>query len=353
MKYPIISMLALSLLLAGCTASTSQNSEQYDKIAEQLAQINQKLDSISQVIEGRNRQPLVIRNAVSRKFSRNQGEAIALAQIPKLSEKPSAEEVKKYIEAIRKASAGQMTFTSEDIQIKMLQEIGPGYLQTVVVPFLDLEKTEQQFFHLNYALPYLVAKDDKDFVLKNILNYPRFAAIALENGWGKEARRDIFNVFENNDFQRHLLCSKIGEIVETPEDRAKLIELYTKGTNTMTLYDTIKTFPDIDMEKIDNEAWENQRFSNSWNHKQYAIRAASRGNLSALEFLIMETRMDDMKSLDRDYTAALRRLTGLPPNADSLMAWFRKNKDRLYFDKEQQRFLVKEETATAPAGNEP
>ncbi len=333
MKYHIISIPA-ALLLAGC--ATSPTPEQYDKLADQLAKINQNLEAINKAVENNNRlMQLSTQSTSSRTSTANRGNMLALSKIAKLSEKPTDAEIRKYILAIKAASDGQNHFGPDDIQTKMLREIGPGHL-SVIIPFLD-----NSFYHLDQALPALIEEKDKDFVTKNILRYPRMAVIAFKMGWEKDAKDDIFKVFETDNNQIWELKSNIGKIVETPEDRERVIKVYINGASASDLYNTIQAFPDIDLVKINNDAWEKQKYSHSWSRIQYGIKAASTGNKEALGSLIQLFSTDRNTFNHNEGATTLMRLTGQTLNAAKLTEWYDKNKDNLYFDKEKGRFLVK------------
>ncbi len=341
MKYHIISIPA-ALLLAGC--ATSPTPEQYDKLADQLAKINQNLEAINKAVENNNRlMQLSTQSPTSRVSTANRGNLLALSKIAKLSEKPTDEEIRKYIIAVKAASEGQNHFSPDDIQSKMLREIGPGHL-SVIIPFLS-----DNFYHLDHALPALIEEKDKDFVTKNILRYPRMAVIAFKMGWEKDAKEDIFKVFESSNNQMWELKNNIGKIVETPEDRERVIKVYVNGSSASDLYNTVRAFPDIDIVKINNDAWEKQKYTYSWNRVQYGLKAASTGNKDALGSLIVLYSTERNTFNHNDGATTLMRLTGQSLNAAKLTEWYDKNKDNLYFDKEKGRFLVKPaEPAPAP-----
>ncbi len=161
-------------------------------------------------------------------------------------------------------------------------------------------------------------------------------------------------MLETNSNGSWELMRNIGPIIETPEDRERVIQVYINGSNTGELFNTIKAFSGIDLAKINNEAWERHQYDQPWSRLQYATRAADTGNLKALEAIIQGFGQNRNGFIHNESAATLMRLTRQPLNFDRLMKWFEENKDNLYFDKEQRRFLVRKKAekpapALAPA----
>ncbi len=338
MKYRILSMMSL-VVLGGCM--TGPTPEQYEKMAENLNNINKNLEVISKAIEEQNRMMVALGGDSS--MGSRRGNLARLAKIEKLPPNSTEEQVKEYISQIVQASTGQHSYSSSDIQVKMFKAIGKGHFKAII----ELLKTDdfRHAFHLRQALPELADEKDKDEIIKNMEIIPELAPIAIKMGWGDEYKDKLWDIMERGE-NIWELQRVIGPLIKTDKDRERVIKVYINGRNSTELFESIKSFPNVDLADVTTRAWDVQKYAQEWQRNKYAMDAAENGNVDALGTLIisLNTRGSNLLNSGQNIGARLMKLTKQPLIPQELYDWYSSNKDKLYFDKETGTFKVKGNT---------
>lgn len=334
MKYPL-SFAASLLLLAGCqsdrpTAAQEEILHRLDAINTSLDQLGKNLEA-SRKTERGNANPNGLREADPAK----------LAAIPPLPDNPTDSQIRSYMAAIRAATAGQNSFSTEQPQVAMYRKIGPGHL-SILLPEIN---GSPQSWHLLYALPFLVGPADKKTALAALPEVPELLVPVLKNGWGKEIKKEVFATLGNSrNFMIQDQKKAILALVENEEDRKRLIQAFLERPNLLFLFDDLSRMPGVNAAELINQAWERQRFSNeNWSLQQLALQAARHGNIEALGFLInkFSTRAPN-NYLGDDIIIFLAAATGQPLQAEKLQNWYSENHDKLVFDPATTRYRVKQ-----------
>jgi len=333
MKYSLCFAASL-LLLAGCqndrpTAAQEEIIGRLDAISSSIDRLGKSLETSRQLSRG----DIIRRNVF-------EVDPAKLAAIPPLPEKPTDGQILSYIAAIKAASAGQNSFSTNQPQVALYRKIGPGHLK-LLLPEISQSASN---YHLLCALPDLVGPADKEFALATLPEVPNLLIPVLKNGWGKEIKKDAFAILAGSrTFSIQSQKKEILELVENDEDRKQLIQAFIVQPNLLFLYDDLSKMPGVDATELINQAWESQRFnSQNWTLQQLGLQAARRGNIEALGFLINKfcTRTPNDYFSD-DIIIYLALATGQPLQAEKLQNWYSENRDKLVFDPTTKRYQVK------------
>ncbi len=334
MKYLTLTYTGLlALLVGGCTAPTP---EQYDRLARQLEDINKNLAAMTESYDTYNRllaaeeQEARIRARAADVRKEN---LYKLRRIRKLSENPTEEQVRNYLEQILAAS-GEEPCDKEAPQVKMLRAIGPGHLDALL-PYL---KAGKPVAALELILPELVSPKDKQLVLENLKEVPVLAVAAIRQGWGNDARETIFGILEDGKYGEDLI-PYLKTLTQNAADRERIVNLYINRESTGALYPVIRDFPDLDIVNVNNRAWARQK-KNADTAPQYAMRAAETGNVEALGYVINGFFDPKTAELFPGADVLLIKLTGLSLDRKTLTTWYQTNKDKLFIEEKSGRFSI-------------
>ncbi len=322
------------LLLAGC--STPQPTPAQQQIIKQLEAINRSLETLAKETKD-NRQSAL----AEIKFQASPDRGInlrALSAIKALPAKPTDDEIRRYVQEITTASANQNSFSGNDPQVALLRKIGPGRV-AAWAPYL----TDHRAYHLQYALPDLIGKEDKQEALKLFRVQPRLLPAILQNGWIDDAREEIFGVIASQDYLDHRLQNYLPQLCKTQQDQKRLEELFCQKPSLIQMYDAICKLPGVDAAKLAENAWKNQHLSaNEWQRRMLAYHAARHGNVEALGTLVRDYCSRQPNSyFDQNILYFLSMATGQPLQPAILQKWYDTNKDRLAFDAANRRYQVK------------
>lgn len=326
---------ACAILLPVCASGDDEKIRILTEIRSQLEEANKKLDKINEKIT-----TLPSRSMSSPPAGRVVNSfpppAREFAKI-KLPEKPTPEEVVEYIRKIQAVPVPRHGGSSRDPQVEMYAKIGPGYLG-VILPLL---KSPEYSRHLKYALPRLVGKPDKEFVLRNLSRYPELTPSVIIHGWFPEAKNQVIAILKNTrDFSE--FQEAISVMAATPEGRTALVEVFRVNPYADYLFMRIESFPDVDHEKLAREVWEKM----SPNRRiLLTLFAARNGVKEALSELVSRAAaMPEYVSIAGTRNVSLaqfvNQLLGQKTNIRETAAWYSRNSDWLVFDKQKRQYVL-------------
>ncbi len=341
-------------LLSGCSPRKDEQLRVLTEIRSQLEQSNKQLENVNKklaLLETEIKNLQRRGGMASPGFQTLRSDPVALAKI-KLPENPTDIQVTEYIQKIQGASANQNVFSTTDPQVAMYAKIGPGHLDVVMSALM----TMQNPIHLRYALPKLVGKSDKDFVLKNLPQYPQLITSVFENGWFPEARKTVIEAMENTQ-SFHEFERVVPLMIATPEDQKALVRIFQNNPSAGGLAARIETFPDIDFGKLAETAWKKHRFSQRpWEILPYAVFAVKNGVKDAFPYLFSQSLG---QAPGRQYHVPGYAGISLPYLINELLdrdtelketfAWYNKNAGRLVFDRQKMKYVLSG-AGTTPAG---
>jgi len=335
MKYPLC-LAASLLLLAGC--QNNRPTAGQEEIIRRLDSINASLDRLGKSLETSR---LVSRSGVIRQnIAEIEVDPAKLAAIPPLPEKPTDDQIRSYVAAIKTATIGQNSFSPSQPQVALYRKIGPGHLALLLPELSDSSSS----YHLICALPDLVGPADKKTALAALSEQPELLVPILKNGWGNEVKKEAFAILANSRNYRFQDQKKaILTLAENDEDRKQLIQAFLQQPNLLFLFDDLAKMPGVNAADLINQAWERQRFNGeSWSLQNLALQAARRGNVEALGYLVNKFSVRAPNSyLNDNLLIFLAAATGQPLQAEKLQNWYSENRDKLVFDPATTRYQVK------------
>ncbi|MBQ9502420.1 MAG: hypothetical protein IJU70_09715 [Lentisphaeria bacterium] len=269
-----------------------------------------------------------------------------LAKIRRLPKDPTDRQIIEYIGQIGEASAGQQVWGSNDPQVALYEQIGPGHLR-LLLPYLA--GNFQQSFHLERALPRLVDERDRELVRQSLKRYPVLIEAALRKGWGKDMKKEIFAAFKSTDnLPFPELVKHLSELVQSPEDMKILTEMYIHNRNGHLLLRGLKQLPGADVKKLVDQAW---KAVQKKEYPDFAMISRARDavqygrNVEAFRYLLKRVMISGPRSRDYGIRQMAQFLSGLCdfPVYDqaALNEWYGKNADRIVFDPASGKFVLK------------
>lgn len=216
MKRVLLSGAVLSLL-AGCASPPSQ----FDgEVKQQLTEINTSLREIAQKTQLPN-------SADNGEIT--QKELDAIAALPPLPDKPTAEAVKAYAAKLDEISKKRDRRSSNDSYSKAAKAIPPGFI-IELAPYLNN-------FYFDSNIPNWLTPEDKDKILKalpeqpNLLRCLRFIPYDYS-----ELREPLLQMLQNsNTVNNWLLAPYLDRLVSDPECKDKVEALLCQKPGLFSL----------------------------------------------------------------------------------------------------------------------
>ena len=334
----------LTATLSGC--STTSNTQ--DLYLEELKGIRSSLDKIADNLEEQNADNKKLAEFSSKYASShtmNNVNLVELADIT-LPENPSEEDVKKYINAIKIASAGQRGSSARDPQVEMLKAVGQENVPLLVDALLEGSQDYPFRYHAIYAIQGLATETHKAVILKSLAKEQRLAGIVLEKGWENDAHDTLVEGLQKG---QRLESDWIKALVSLndPETYPLLRDYFINGENCYWTYAIIKDLPIEDLGGAVEKAWKNSQYTHEYSRQKMAIIAVGYGQLDALEFLIETLASPSPSSRShtlREIRVAVVDAIGLNESNEKLADWFNTNRDHLKFDPDSQKFVIKQES---------
>ncbi len=363
---PVLPLVLLSACQSGNDALVKQNAE----ILAEMKKLNTRLD----LLEKQAKQNAEIRpelkkvNARLDRLEKQQNQVKTfnktyvqtpvwsdrdkLSKIRPLPANPTDQQIIDYIRQIRQASIGQTAFSSNDPQIELYEQIGPGHLH-LLLPYLN-NNSHQAGFHLLYALPQLVGEADKELVRRSLKQYPFLIRSVVRNGWHKEMKKDILALLaqpQEANLPLFELRKSIGDLVQSPDDLKIVINAYIYNVNGFVLLEGLKKLPGVNIPKLVNQAWA-AADKIPGNYESAMISRAKNviqdggPNIEAVKYLLKLLMISEHPG-----PQGYRKQSIVPflvsrcdfPIYDParLREWYDKNADRIVYDSAKRKYVVK------------
>ena len=360
---PVLSLV----LLSACQSGNETLEKQSAEILAEMKKLNARLDEVEKPAK-QNAGILAEMKKLNAKLDRmekqqNQVQTFSktyvqgpvwpdrdkLSKIRPLPANPTDQQIIDYIRQIRQASIGQTAFSSNDPQVEMYEQIGPGHLH-LLLPYLTRNDGMQQpSFHLRIAFPKLVGEADKELVRRSLKRYPVLIQSVVHNGWIKEMKQEIMALFKMPNVRIYEIRDCIPELVKTPDELKIVTDVYIHKPDGYLLLDNLKLLPGVDLRKLVNQAWaeaqknpthENAMFCRA----QHAIKYGG-PNVEAVKYLL-KMLMSDQPGIQTFRKQMI--IPFLTPWCDfpiydqaRLREWYEKNADRIVFDPATGKYVVK------------
>lgn len=324
----LIPLLGIVLLCCGCPSDASKQNKE---ILAQLKEINAAIKALK-ASQSTFTEEITVPSLGYKK---------TLAAIKPLPPNPTDAQITAYIDSVI-ASMGNWTIScGHDPRTEYLRKVGPGHL-SVLVPYFEKGEDIDTIELWKDALPDLVADNDKVKVIELLPRCPVLAQIVVDRGWTNDAKTEFFKSAWRNDFGSYDLESGLRTFVKTPEDQQELTRLFLEKPEYNDFYPLVSSFAEADPKALALAVWEKHRYNDSIHKFERAVRAASFGNLEALESAVSLYVTAQDYFVDNDKTTMLlAQTTGQVLNKKILRKWYEANKDKLVFNSEERRFEVK------------
>ena len=358
------------LLLSGCRSGQAELEKQNGEILAELKKLNARLDEVEKPAK-QNARILAEMKKLNAKLDRmekqqNQVQTSSktyvqgpvwpdrdkLSKIRPLPANPTDQQIIDYIRQIRQASIGQTAFSSNDPQIEMYEQIGPGHLH-LLLPYLN-NNGHQAGFHLLHALPKLVGEADKELVRRSLKQYPFLIRNVVRNGWGKEMKKDILALLaqpQEANLPLFELRKSLGDLVQSSDDLKIVTNAYLYNVNGFVLLEGLKKLPGVNIPKLVNEAWTEAdknpgNYENAMSSRAKDVIQNGGPNIEAFKYLL-KLLMFPNNPGQQSYRAQTI-IPFLSARCDfpiydpaRLREWYDKNADRIAYDPATGKYVVK------------
>ena len=275
-------------------------------------------------------------------------------KVKPLPPNPTDAQIVAYLREIADYSDGQRAMGPSDPQVTLFRKIGPGHLK-LLLPFLNDRESEGNLWirsYLRYALPSLVTVEDIPFIKANIVSSPELLHAVTSAEFAKPMKNEIFEVLRKSP--RHLSVDYrpefqrlMAELVETPQDRKTLEEIYIDNFRRNGLLDVLLKIPGCNVGEVTVRAWRKVSREGEARGILYprALAAVRYGHdVSACKYLL-KIIMDPARPHDLNPGIAgevLMLLSDFPVyDRARLSVWYERNQEKIVFDEKSGKFVLK------------
>ena len=252
-----------------------------------------------------------------------------LAKI-KLPDEPTKDEVRDYVRAIARASKRQNSFSSDDIQVAMLQRVGPEHLDVLL-------EAGQENYHVGYAIAALIGPQHKELILAHLVQNPQLIEEVERMNWTDDAKPILYSELKH---PRGLPAQWITAVAsyKDPSTYDDLKRAFVGSDNPAEVYHAIEYLPDFDLAGAVEEAWMAARREAHWGRTSMAGIAVQFGHADALEALVTALAADVWEA-ENARKAMLMHTQAVGTN-EQIIQWYRDNRPLLRFDAHRKLWIV-------------
>lgn len=335
-----------AISLAGCCTCTAP--DKHDLVIEELKSIRSSLELITEKLSEQEANREKVRSFSSR-FGSPSDRGVNIEKLADITlpDHPSPEEVKTYIQEIMSASEGQRGVSRRDPQIALYAEVGSENLPLLIESLSHGSGRGMNGFHIRYAIMDLADEQHKPLILDSLPKSHSLVEVVLEKGWEKDAR-DILLAEFRTEQQLPTKWIEATALLNDPESYPLLREYFIKGDRRSSTYNAIRNLPIEDMPGAVANAWKESRYEHEYEQQRMAMIALEFGHIDALELLVdaLISPSDSTSSsfMKKQMRFAVLKATGFIGSNEELAKWLATNKERLQFDMETKKFVIKKES---------
>ena len=350
MKKLLMPGCVLVLALAGCCSGDGALEKQNAELKRQNEEI------LSQLRKLHGRVADLEKRFSSFRVPHVQADWSRFKKVKPLPPSPTDAQIVAYLREIADFSDGQRAMGPSDPQVTLFRKIGPGHLK-LLLPFLKDRQSKGSLWirsYLRHALPSLVTVEDIPFIKANIVSTPELLCAVTSMEFAKPMKQEIFETIRKSpsylsvdyrpEFERLM-----AELVETPQDRKMLEEIYIGNFHRSRLLDVLLKIPGCNVGEVTVRAWRKVSREEESRGILYprALAAVRYGHdVSACKYLL-KIIMDPAKPHDLNSRIArdvLMRLSDFPVyDWERLLLWYEKNHARIVFDEKSGKFVLKKQ----------
>lgn len=317
------------LLSSGCTQSSNYEAQ----LLAQLAQINTHLQSIDKKLEKKS----YYKKRTKRKKKNYEGvDYVKLNEI-KFPENITTESIEKYVFSILEASKTQGSWSPKDPQVDLLSKIGEEYIE-ILFKYAVHSETWLRFYSLN-AINVMATEKSRKYFPMYLKKSPRLIITINKNGWQNDVRMILLEGIKNN--WKNLPYEWIEAIAsfKDPSTYDDLATYYIESEYKYSIYERLKNLPDFPLKESTIKAWENAKYSDSWQSRMLSIIAVQYGQLDALEYIVNLLKKSSKKALFQKHIVAFINATNAKVKTkQEVITWYDLHKGQLSFSKKSMRF---------------
>ena len=273
-----------------------------------------------------------------------------------LPKNPSREQCQDYIKELQTLVQNKRMFSDDDPEVDKLKAIPAKHFDLV---FALLGSHFGLDFYAEQAIEDIDPKTIRKAMVEHLEENPSNITIIVMYGWVNDAKPVIMKKFKTADNDLSVAWFQAFVELAEAEHHPRLHELAVGSANAAQCIDLLKTLPGYDVSATIDACWANR--SNTRNRRGFspfytredpmealAVHAAQNGEIEALDYLIrrLQGTSPDRFGGDREgiNTTRLNVTRFLPYRGsnDEIIAWFRRYKDQLVFDRFKNRFVVEE-----------
>jgi hypothetical protein len=332
MKTLLTILISGTLLLASCSSDN-------DDIKKELVEIKKLLTEISKKLPPGEHDSELIRPSYSPAIGGKKLDMEALDNIT-LPDNPLKKDILKYFREIARATQNQRSFSESDPQVYMLLEVGHENLEYLVSYNAD----HMVDMYFTAAIKELAEEEDKELILSYLPRKRDLVKVITAKRWEEDAKQILIS--ELAELPQYLPTEWVSAVAsfDDPCTYDSLKNYLTYGSNRSWTFKAIKNSTSMeDLEDTVGEAWENAKKAHSeWDKNSFAPIAASYGHVDALEVII--NSLDSPANGPSVYQPRKQifQYTEVRGTNDEIRKWFKKNKSKLVFDAEAEKFVVRQ-----------
>ncbi len=254
---------------------------------------------------------------------------------------PTDAQVKLYITEILGASKGQDSFSSDDPQVRMLTALSQTHFPLLVDALFE-NADANGLFYVKETVERTATEENKHILIDRLRINRRLVTMVLKRGWAEDARDALIaELRENPGYLPYTWVIATAQLAD-PETYDALKKRFVQCDSPCPVYDALIALPNIDMDDAVAEAWLKSAARSKGIRFDTARLAIRHGHISALEHLIEAGMSEERSHWKSTMNTLLRRYTPYRATDGAPAEWFAANRDRLTFDREKGRFVLKE-----------
>jgi len=261
----------------------------------------------------------------------------ALAAIP-LPVRWTVEEVDVYIGRILDESSRGHHFFEDDVQIRMLADVGPEFLDRLLEALGT--RTGVADGHLDAAIAIVARPEDRELILGFLPFHPPLASIVTRYGWEDEAFETLLAGLYRDV---HLSTEWLRAVAKYGDPRVDegLHHYLVHGNNSYSAYHVLRELQHPDLSAMVAEAWAARKSKPFDDARWFAQFAAAHGHFDALELLARSAMTNEGETCYRqDAEEKLRILVNMDAPAAEIAAMIIEDVGAFRYDPETQRYFL-------------
>lgn len=332
-------LITLVVCAQGVSADAVEFREKEADILAELRAIRVAVEALREEVADLRKQRASSTRPAPLPSSFNQGPDIATLRAIELPDKGDPGQVKEYISAIIRTSAGQNTYSDRDPQIRMLMDLGEENVPLMIESLRF--SSGMNNYHLRRAIVHLASENNKDVILESLPLHPELVSAVVRQDWAVDARDTLITELRNAGWLPTEWIQAVAGLRD-PETYPLLVDYFVEGPNRSFTYRALRDLPIESLNEAVEQAWNRAKRGHHHDRMSLAIIALEYGHVDALEVLVDALAHGDEDSAwpAREARPAVLRHTAFRGTNQELLEWFRRHHNDLVFNEEDRRFEV-------------